>query len=345
MGVMKYFLLLFLGSTLFSGSLHAQSATATEPSKAFSFHRFDNNPIIKPEMLPGKDGANINGPSLIKVPDWLPGKLGKYYLYFADHNGVYIRLAYADDLKGPWKIYEPGTLKMNDCDCKGKDDELKAGRHIASPDLHIDDVNKQLVMYFHCPLFVSGDKNDKRNYKQLSLRATSSDGIHFKPETTQLGESYFRVFKWKGNHYALSRLGILWRSKDGIAAFEKGPNPFDKIQLPASTLRHCALRLSGDTLWVFHSRIGDSPERIYFSKIKLTDDWNNWKPTDPVVIAIPATPYEGADLPLTVSREGAAKQRFRELRDPAFFEENGKLYLLYSVAAETGIAIGELTVN
>lgn len=311
-------------------------------AQQLNFQRFEQNPIIRPELLHGTDGKNINGPSLIKVPEWLSGRLGKYYLYFADHNGTYIRLAYANDLKGPWKVYEPGTLKMDDCACKGEADEIKAGRHIASPDLHIDEANKQLVMYFHCPLFVSGDKADKRNYKQLTLRATSTDGIHFKPERTQLGESYFRVFEWQGQHYAISRLGIFWRSPDGIQAFERGPNPFDKIQQPTSTLRHAAVKLTGDTLWIFHSRIGESPERIYLSKIHLTNDWNTWKPTPPQVIALPETPYEGSDLPLTVSKEGAASQRFRELRDPAFFEEDGKWYLLYSVAAESGIAIGEL---
>nr|WP_295927494.1 hypothetical protein [uncultured Dyadobacter sp.] len=310
--------------------------------QSIRFQRFETNPIIRPELLPGPDGKNINGPSLISAPDWLPNKLGKYYLYFADHNGTYIRLSYADDLKGPWKIYEPGTLRMDDCACKGEPDELKAGRHIASPDLHVDHANKQLVMYFHCPLFVSGDKADKRNYKQLTLRATSVDGIHFKPETTQLGESYFRVFQWKGQHYAISRLGILWRSPDGIQAFERGPNPFDQIQQPVSTLRHAAVKLAGDTLWVFHSRIGDSPERIYLSKIALKGDWNTWKPTEPQVVALPEKPFEGTDLPLTVSKEGAARQRYRELRDPAFFEEHDKWYLLYSVAAESGIAIGEL---
>lgn len=310
-----------------------------------TFKRFDDNPIIKPELLPGKDGANINGPSLIKVPDWLPNKLGKYYLYFAHHNGTYIRLAYANDLKGPWKIYEPGTLKMDDCACKGEADELKAGRHIASPDVHLDAAKKQIVMYFHCPQFVSGDKQDKKNYKQLTLRATSSDGIHFKSETTQLGESYFRVFQWKGYHYAVSRLGILWRSKDGIAAFERGPNPFDQIQKPASTLRHAAVAVIGDDLWVWHSHIGDSPEQIYLSKINLSGDWNNWKSSEPTVVAFPEQTFEGTDLPLTVSKEGAASKRFRELRDPAIFEENGKWYLLYSVAAESGIAIGELSLN
>ena len=54
-------------------------------------------------------GSNINGPSLIRVPDWLPNPLGKYYLYFAHHKGEYIRLAYADDLSGPWTTYEAGT--------------------------------------------------------------------------------------------------------------------------------------------------------------------------------------------------------------------------------------------
>src|ERR1700677_3278271 len=80
-----------------------------------SFERFKNNPIITPALLSGNDGDDINGPSLIKVPDWVHNKLGKYYLYFAHHKGKYIRLAYANDLKGPWKIYKPGTLQITDC--------------------------------------------------------------------------------------------------------------------------------------------------------------------------------------------------------------------------------------
>src|SRR5262245_12245267 len=76
--------------------------------------RLPDNPIIKPDMLPGKDGGNINGPSLVKVPAWLPKPLGKYYLYFADHRGKYIRLAYADKPEGPYKVHEPGTLKLGE---------------------------------------------------------------------------------------------------------------------------------------------------------------------------------------------------------------------------------------
>jgi len=69
--------------------------------------RFDHNPIIRPHM-DDRMGANVQGPSLIRVPDWLPDPLGRYYLYFADHKGSYIRLAYADALEGPWRTHRPG---------------------------------------------------------------------------------------------------------------------------------------------------------------------------------------------------------------------------------------------
>ena len=75
--------------------------------------RFDTNPIISPNMN-SRIGTNINGPSLIRVPQWIGTPLGRYYLYFADHKGRSISLAYADQLKGPWKIYEPGSLRLED---------------------------------------------------------------------------------------------------------------------------------------------------------------------------------------------------------------------------------------
>jgi len=34
-----------------------------------------------------------------------------------------------------------------------------------------------------------------------------------------------------------------------------------------------------------------------------------------------------------------------DLRDPAIFEEYGRIYLLYSVAGESGIAIAELLIE
>ncbi|MDX2305669.1 MAG: hypothetical protein NW226_22875 [Microscillaceae bacterium] len=317
-------------------SVHAQE---------ISFKRFETNPIITPEML-GEDGGNINGPSLIKAPDWLTHKLGKYYLYFAHHQGQYIRLAYSNDLKGPWKIYQPGSLKTTDCRCKNaagipsdpnnKGEVYLSKPHIASPDVHIDHTNKQLVMYFHCPLNNQGKKG------QYTLRAISNDGIHFTADTTILGESYFKVFEWKGTHYAIARAGQFYKSTDRGLSFEEGPNPFDKLQTEKNYLRHAAIHIQGDDLWIFYSKIGDKPESILLSKIKWTPNWNEWTPTEPALIAEPTTEYEGANLPLTVSRAGSYHGLIRELRDPAFYEENEKWYLLYSVGGEYGIGIAEL---
>src|SRR5205085_10570145 len=73
--------------------------------------RLLDRPIISPEQ-DETIGENIQGPSLIRVPDWVEERLGAYYLYFADHKGRYIRLAYADNLLGPWKIHVPGTLQL-----------------------------------------------------------------------------------------------------------------------------------------------------------------------------------------------------------------------------------------
>jgi len=320
-------------------------------AQRISFKRFENNPIITSASIQGSEGYDINGPSLIKVPDWVQNRLGKYYLYFAHHKGKYIRLAYADDLRGPWKIYKPGTLKLSETigskspfpaeesvKHEGAENESDEVQHIASPDAHIDDATKQIVLYFHTPQVLNGKKG------QYSLRATSIDGIHFKADTVILGESYFRVFEWNGNSYALGRSSSFYRSKDGIAAFEKGPNPFKKIQNP-STLRHSAVRVVGDSLWVFYSRVGDAPEHILLSKIKLTDDWNDWTPTKPIDIVAPEKNYEGANLPIKPSKGGLYYGKTRELRDPALYVEGKNWYLLYSVAGENGIAIGQLSVN
>ena len=57
--------------------------------------RLSAEPIIRPYM-DERMGSNINGPSLIRVPDWIEEPLGRYYLYFADHKGACIRLACSD---------------------------------------------------------------------------------------------------------------------------------------------------------------------------------------------------------------------------------------------------------
>jgi hypothetical protein len=279
--------------------------------------RVPQNPIIRPEMLGSGLGENINGPSLIRVPEWVEQPLGRYYLYFAHHQGTFIRLAYADRLHGPWRIYEPGTLSLEETACH---------KHIASPDVHVDEAKRELRMFFHGPVPGGG---------QRSFIATSRDGIRFGASPTILGEPYFRVFQWRSDHYALTRSGNFCRSPDGLGAFEPGPTVFPDI-------RHSALKLDGDTLSVFYSNVGDRPERILVAAVALTPDWKRWTPSEAATVLEPEMEYEGADLRLAPSRSGLARERVRELRDPAIYREDGRTYLLYSVAGEHGIAIAEL---
>jgi hypothetical protein len=328
-----FFILLVLVMTITVSSL----TSAQERIRAF---RIDSNPIIKPDMLKGDDGQNINGPSMIKVPDWVKAPLGKYYLYFAHHEGKYIRLAYSDKIIGPWKIYEKGTLKMEDCIYNFKSDSLSPFKHIASPDILIDPIKKEIVMYFHCPVY-TGSPDSLDNFPQVTLRAISKNGIDFNPKKEILGDYYFRVFKWDNQYYAIARLGVFYRSKDGISNFEKGPNPFLKIQNP-SMLRHSAVIVRKNILYVFYSRIGDMPERILLSRIELKDDWNTWTPSQPETVIEPQFGYEGINESLKKSVIGKSKEPVRELRDPAIFEENGKTYLVYSVSGEKGLAIAEI---
>jgi hypothetical protein len=78
-------------------------AAASEPALSLQVTRSPQSPIIRDSMLPGKVGVSINGPSLIRVPSWVAHPLGKYYLYFAHHEGKYLRIAYADRVEGPFR--------------------------------------------------------------------------------------------------------------------------------------------------------------------------------------------------------------------------------------------------
>lgn len=286
------------------------------------FVRHSNNPLITPASSP-TIGNNINGPSVIRVPEWLPNPLGRYYMYFAHHNGKYIRLAYSNSLDGPWTIYEPGTLKLSQA--------RRFKRHIASPDVHVDHDNHQIRMYFH------GVARGGRS--QWTGMAFSTDGLYFKALFRALGKYYFRVFEWGGAYYALckswnSGVAELLRSADGVSRFE-----FGKTLLPG--MRHCAVTVDGDELLVFFTRVGDAPERILLSRINLTGDWKDWVASEPEEVLRPELPYEGADLEIEASLSGATG-RTHALRDPCIFEEEGDRHLFYSIAGEQGIAMASI---
>jgi len=309
--------------------LGAQAQESIVPSAI----RLLDQPIIRPDM-DVRMGSNIQGPSLIRVPDWIENPLGKYYLYFADHRGDYIRLAYADSLTGPWQIYSPGTLTLEQSffpqtcpPCSVPEGSTApAYAHIASPDVHVREDLQQIVMYVH--------GRDPR--EQVTRYATSKDGIHFEGHPEVLGKPYFRVFEVGAYHYGLAMPGYLYRSGDGISPFEEGPRFFN------NDMRHSAVLVRGNTLYVFWTQVGHVPERIMMSRITMEGDWRQWPESEAIEILRPERDWEGANLPLAASLRGDITVPVNQLRDPTIFEEDGVVYLLYSVSGESGIAIARL---
>lgn len=198
--------------TLLFGALEAGAAT-----QSVRVERLGEGPIIRPDM-DGSMGGNIAGPSLIRVPEWIENPLGRYYLYFSDHEGTYIRLAYADELDGPWTMYEPGTLRLaqshfpETCPpCSAPTGPVYA--HIASPDVHVVDDRREIVMYVH----------GRDVGRQLTRVATSKDGLHFQARPEVLGRPYFRTVRHEGFVYALAMPGVFTGRRTGSRASRRAP--------------------------------------------------------------------------------------------------------------------------
>ncbi len=313
-----------------------------------SFHYLLDRAIIDVVQHPAL-GGNINGPSLIRVPDWVANPLARFYLYFAHHEGTSIRLALADQLEGPWRIHEPGALDLAQslfcqhppAPADTHSDVLaaiEAGMegdypHIASPDVHVDHNRQKILMYFH------GRNEDGTQQTRLS---ESDDGLAFRAMPPLLGDSYFRVFAHGDNHYAIAWGSVFYRSVDGGCSFDPGP------RLTDDHYRHGAVLPVGDAVYVIWSRAGDCPESLLISRLDDSagpTNWRQWRLTSTQVLHQPERAWEGTDEPLQASTYGGCMAPVREVRDPCIYQEDGVTYLLYSVRGEQGIAIARLDIT
>ena len=308
----------------------------------FSFHYLSDAPIISVQEHPGLDG-NVNGPSLIRAPEWLNNPPGRYLLYFAHHEGRSIRLAASNHLTGPWQTITPGALDLEHSmfasNPPGESQLhaeaqafIEAGAdgnypHIASPDVWVDHETQQIRLYYH------GRLEDGRQRTRVAL---SRDALNFTARMEIIGSPYLRIFRQDDCFYAIAMPGQLYRSRDGLGNFETGP------RLTAEPVRHHALLPHCGQWYVLWTRVGDTPERILLSTLNTAADWEQWRFGETFEIHRAQKPWEGADLMPRASQYGGCMQRVNQLRDPAIFEEAGKIYLLYAIAGEQGIAIGEL---
>ena len=121
--------------------------------------------------------TNINGPSIIRVPDWIPAAErvnpnAQYYMYFGHHIGFSIRMAWSDSLTGDWTLFNAGDAPDRAWGTAGNNtgtqtpfagvltinggqlaamsgSDFVASNHISSPEVIVDDVNQRIAMYFH----------------------------------------------------------------------------------------------------------------------------------------------------------------------------------------------------
>ena len=320
---------------------------------------------------------NVSGPSLIRVPAWADVPLGNYYLYFAHHKGDSIRLAYADDIHATWSVHPGGVLSLADSgfpveyvepesdnqalgdiwdefsihvvrdylimnyqatvrdrrarEARGLAPAAASVPHLASPEVVIDQLGQRFIMFYH---------GLEYGNRQLTRIAVSEDGLRFNATNATVPSPYVRHFELRGKHYLLGMPGVLFRADDILGPYE----PRDQI-LFDPTMRHSALLLEGDSLFVFFSRAGDSPERILFSEVDVSsDDWDSWQATDGFDVIKPEEYWEGASLQTLPSLRGEVTGNANEIRDPyVFIDQDGVTYLLYSAGGEK--AIGAAILN
>ncbi|MFC7337787.1 hypothetical protein ACFQY0_11405 [Haloferula chungangensis] len=309
---------------------------------------------------------NLNGACCVRLPSWLPSSqrvdpAAEYYLYFADHSGNYIRMAWAADLEGPWTGYRMDERLYSSIGNRGvlslgADDEIDTGRgltvdgHIASPQVfiegdHVD--NLRFVMYYHGR--VNGSSGPQR-----TVAATSADGLNFNMPSggdsrpgqsghgtlpVNLGESYFRVFKQADRYYAFSNTGDIYQAPAGdplAGSWDRGPQPFTDENESRGFVdwgdgygplrpRHFGVLTREGNTYAFYTNKAASPERILVSTFdfdELPADYQSWKGDFPSQELIrPEEDWEGGSLPLDISELGGETTPTHQLRDPGVLED------------------------
>jgi hypothetical protein len=284
------------------------------------------------ETLGVDKGDYMNGPTVIKVPSWVASPLGTYYMYFADHKGSYIRLAYGNTPTGPWTIYEPGVLNL--------DPNLSIDNHVASPDIFIDNAAEKIFMTVH------GEQLPPKRYEQVSILVESTNGLNFSQDSSYAQTlfatfAYSRVFEFGGSIYRLNPREASFRVEKASGITGPYSDPVEigtGLKLP---MRHIGVQVSGSNLYVFYSVTGDKPERIMVAQIDLTQPWGSWTMTGNQCVRQPELEWEGVSRPLAASKKGPANN-VRQLRDPFVLVDGSDRWLYYSYAGESGIAVAKL---
>lgn len=271
------------------------------------------------------DGSNINGPSLIKVPDFIKNPLGKYYLYFGHHEGTFIRMAYSDDVTANYKIYEGGVLNLSQLN-----KNFNKPNHLASPDVIINNENKTIIMYFHCPY------NNKLT-SQSTFYATSFDGLTFNVHNENILYPYFRYFTHDNEKYGLAMNKIGNSSYTSVMKRNFITDKFEEICQILPNSRHTCVTTTNKKVFICYSTVGDCPEHICMCELEIDNNFIRTKNNFSLIL--PELQYEHSNKKPTKSEYGISRETVCQLRDPFVYVENDIAYILYTISGERGIAI------
>jgi hypothetical protein len=103
---------------------------------------------------------------------------------------------------------------------------------------------------------------------------------------------------------------------------------------------------TGDALYVFYSPIGDSPESIQLSRIRLGNlSFDSWDPEYlPLEILSPVPGWEGGHITAAPSRGASAPEELNQSRDPYIFRDiDDSLYLFYAGKREDAIGVARIS--
>ena len=303
---------------------------------------------LEPDAL-----ANINGPFLLRMPDWAAEKQAAFHTYFGHHKGKSLRLAYANRLEGPWAMHPDPVIPLANSLFAPEDpapdwvdalggDYLYA--QVASPDAHIDELNRRIVMYYYGLL---------RDSDQQTRLATSTDRLHFTPQAPLLGPPYFRARRLDAVIYLSMWEGRLGRMTSWEGPVELAPPIHDGYHLPPHVsghdsgqpgrqIRHDHIFAHDGRIYMTFSRIGDTPERCLHCEVVPADDWAAWRFGQVSDLLRLAPGWEGGDLTMRPSIMGTAWDRLHELHDPALITDNGQGFMAYCGGAESGLGIARL---
>ena len=316
--------------------------------------RLPQNPLITVKSSSSL-GDNINNPTVIRVPSWIEHPLGRYYMYFAHHMGAHIRLAYADAVAGPWKVYEPGVLHVHDTAFYRPQPDPPENlenfyTHVASPEIYGG--RSQPSTRDVVPRVVDRRGRCGRSAKRAAqamgaptrLRAEHAVGRVAGRFTFRRSGRRSRAratcasFAFDGSLYGMARLGLLLRSTRSVRPLRGRPERRFGTEPYTGRVRHVAVVSGGlDALRVLHGdrRCARTDHGVHDRHERRLDDLEGVGPTE---LLRPGGAYECPRCRPRRRRRATSKARRGSSAIRRSFEENGRTFLFYSICGEQGIA-------